>query len=189
MKCDVVSAIFHPSVVTFVAFLSVILYLNLGLIPLLIVTVFYSLLPFLIVFIMKELRFVSDIYVSRRNERIIPMILALISYVIGLLFLIHDYFMFNVLLIYIINTLIILVVTLKFKISVHVSTTVGSISLLVFVLGFPFIFLYLFGILISYVRYKMKAHTLSQVISAWVFAPLSYLEFYIMFHTFFYVRT
>ncbi|BFH74165.1 hypothetical protein SJAV_21090 [Sulfurisphaera javensis] len=185
---EVLSALFHPSVVTFIVFSITVTFLHLEYYSLLIITIFYSIIPFLIVFFMVKAKKVTDIYVSRKEERFIPISLSIFSYIIGLI-LVKEDVLFKILLIYIINTIIILLITLKFKISVHVSTTVGGITLLVFILGIYYIPLYLFGVLISISRYKLKAHTFSQIISAWFLAPLSYIELYFMFHTLFYVRT
>lgn len=137
---------------------------------------------------MLKLRMVTDIYVTKREQRIIPMIIATISYILGIL-LLDSHFIKIVAIIYLINTLIILLITLFYKISVHVSTTVGGITLIVYTLGPYLLPAFLFGVLISYVRYKMKAHTLSQVVTAWIFAPLSYIELYLAFHNLLYVRT
>jgi len=185
-KYEIISLVFYPQVITFLVFLVVVLYLSLPLSSLLVIALFYSIIPVLIIYMMYKLGFVSDIYVSKREQRIIPTTLSVISFLIGL-FLIHDDFLFKVLLFYTINTVLILLISLKFKISVHVSTTVGAITFLFFVFGLLSLPLYSLGVLISFVRYEMKAHTLSQVISAWIFAPLTYLELYLAFHTLFYV--
>jgi len=187
-KYDVLSIVFYPQVVTFLTFLSVILYLHLSLLSLLVITFFYSIMPSLIIYVMLKLGLITDIHVSKREQRAVPITLSIISFVIGLL-LVSDSFLFVVLLLYTINTTLILLISLKFKISVHVSTAVGAITLLFFVFGVLSLPLYSLGVLISFVRYKMRAHTLCQVISAWIFAPLTYIELYLAFHTLFYVRT
>lgn len=185
-KYELISHLFSPQVVTFIVFTFVVIFLHLNLSYLIIITLFYSVIPFIILFVLLKLGRVSDLYVTKREERSLPIVLAILFYVLGL-FLVTDSFLFRILLLYIINTIIILIVSFKFKISIHVSTTVSGISLIVYILGYMYLPLYLFGLLISYVRYRMGVHTISQVVVAWLFAPISYSELYIIFHTLFYV--
>jgi membrane-associated phospholipid phosphatase len=53
----------------------------------------------------------------------------------------------------------------KYKISLHMTGTSSSITGLFMVLGWPWGFLLLFCIPIAWARVKLKAHTLSQVVS------------------------
>ena len=59
----------------------------------------------------------------------------------------------------------IMVNNLFWKISIHAAGIAGPTTALVYVFGTKFIFLYIFTALVFYIRLKLKAHTLYQLMA------------------------
>lgn len=132
--------------------------------------VFASILPMaIIVFWAKKLNTDSDI--SNRSDRYTPLIVGIISYFIGFLicfFLGLDNFLTCLLLCYSINTGVVLIITTKWKISVHTTGLSGPVGALILLLGPSGA---LFGILypiLIWSRVLLKKHTLAQAITGGV---------------------
>ena len=132
--------------------------------------VFASILPMaIIVYWAKKLNTDSDI--SNRQDRFTPLIVGIVSYFIGflvLLFLNIDNFLTALLLCYSINTGVVLLITFKWKISVHttgLSGPVGALILLLGPIGALFGILYPLLILSSV---TLEKHTLAQAITGGV---------------------
>ncbi|WP_298500989.1 hypothetical protein [uncultured Methanobrevibacter sp.] len=128
--------------------------------------VFTSILPILIiVFWAKRLN--TDFDISNRQDRFAPLVVGIISYFIGFLvclFADADNFLALLLLCYCVNTGVVLIITSKWKISVHTTGISGPIGALILLLG-PLGAL--FGIIYPFViwsRVLLKKHTLSQAI-------------------------
>ena len=135
--------------------------------------VFASILPMaIIVYWAKKLNTDSDI--SNRQDRFTPLIVGIVSYFIGflvLLFLNIDNFLTALLLCYSINTGVVLLITFKWKISVHTTGLSGPVGALILLLG-PFGALFgLIGILyplLIWSRVTLEKHTLAQAIAGGV---------------------
>lgn len=128
--------------------------------------VFASILPMaIIVFWAKKLNTDSDI--SNRSDRYIPLVVGIVSYLIGFLvcFVLHlDNFLTCLLLCYAVNTGVVLVITTRWKISVHTTGLSGPVGALILLLGpFGAIFGLIYPVLI-WSRVLLKKHTLSQAI-------------------------
>ncbi|MDO5859590.1 hypothetical protein [Methanobrevibacter sp.] len=128
--------------------------------------VFSSLLPMaIIVFWAKKLGTDKDI--SNRTDRFVPLIVGIVSYFIGFLtslILNAHNFLTILLLCYAVNTFIVMLITLKWKISVHTTGLSGPVGALILLLGpFGAIFGILYPVLI-WSRVLLKKHTLSQAI-------------------------
>ena len=132
--------------------------------------IFASILPMaIILFWAKKLGTDSDI--SNRSDRYMPLIVGIISYFIGFLIcniLKLDNFLTCLLLCYTINTGVILLITTKWKISVHTTGLSGPVGALILLLGpFGALFGIIYPILI-WSRVLLKKHTLAQAISGGV---------------------
>ena len=144
--------------------------------------IFASLLPMgIILFWAKKLGTDKDI--SNRSDRFMPLIVGVISYFIGFLicYLLNlDNFLTCLLLCYSVNTGVVLLITAKWKISVHTTGLSGPNAALILLLG-PFGAL--IGVLyplIIWSRVLLNKHTLAQAISGGVQGYfLTVLEMYL----------
>lgn len=101
--------------------------------------VFASLLPMVIILYWAK-RLGTDRDISNRSDRYTPLVIGIISYFIGVfisLMLNVDHFLTVLLLCYAINTGVVLVITSKWKISVHTTGLSGPVGALILLLG-PF---------------------------------------------------
>ncbi len=128
--------------------------------------IFASALPMaIILFWAKKLN--TDRDISNRQDRFMPLIVGIVSYFIGFLISLAiniDNFMTLLLLCYSVNTGIVLLITLKWKISVHTTGLSGPVAALILLLG-PIGAI--FGVLYPMViwsRVLLKKHTLAQAI-------------------------
>ncbi len=132
--------------------------------------VFASVLPMAIILHwVKKLDTDSDI--SNREDRFTPLIVGIVSYFIGFLvslFLGIDHFMTALLLCYAVNTGIVLLITFKWKISVHTTGLSGPVGALILLLGpIGALFGILYPILI-WSRVTLEKHTMAQAIAGGV---------------------
>jgi membrane-associated phospholipid phosphatase len=149
--------------------------------------IFASALPMAIILLWaKKLNTDSDI--SNREDRFTPLIVGIISYFIGFLVLLtlgFDDFLTALLLCYSINTGVILLITTKWKISVHTTGLSGPVAALILLLGpIGALFGILYPILI-WSRVLLKKHTLAQAIAGGVQGFfLTVLEMYLFINLF-----
>ena len=149
--------------------------------------IFTSILPMaIILFWAKKLGTDKDI--SNRQDRFMPLIVGIISYFIGCMisFMLNlDNFLSVLLLCYSINTGVVLLITTKWKISVHTTGLSGPVAALILLAGpFGAIFGILYPILI-WSRVLLKKHTLAQAIAGGVQGFfLTVLEMYLFINIF-----
>lgn len=128
--------------------------------------VFASILPMAIILYWAK-RINTDKDISNRQDRFIPLIIGIVSYFIGVIVsfvLKADNFLTLLLLCYAVNTGVVLLITTKWKISVHTTGLSGPVAALILLLG-PIGAL--FGILypiVIWARVLLQKHTLSQAI-------------------------
>ena len=132
--------------------------------------IFASVLPMAIILFWAK-RLGTDKDISNRKDRFIPLITGIISYFIGFLVCLIfnlDNFLTCLLLCYSINTGIVLLVTTKWKISVHTTGLSGPVGALILLLGpVGALFGLIYPVLI-WSRVLLKKHTLAQAISGGV---------------------
>ena len=149
--------------------------------------IFASILPMaIILYWAKKLDTDSDI--SNRQDRFTPLIVGIVSYFIGflvLLFLNMDNFLTALLLCYSINTGVVLLITFKWKISVHTTGLSGPVGALILLLGpIGALFGILYPILI-WSRVTLEKHTMAQAIAGGVQGFfLTVLEMYLFIYLF-----
>ena len=149
--------------------------------------VFASILPMaIILFWAKKLNTDSDI--SNREDRFTPLVVGIVSYFIGFLiswFINIDNFLTLLLLCYSVNTGVVLLITSKWKISVHTTGLSGPVAALILLLGpAGAVFGIIYPILI-WSRVLLKKHTLAQAICGGVQGfYLTVLEMYLYMYIF-----
>lgn len=149
--------------------------------------VFASVLPMaIILFWAKKLNTDKDI--SNREDRFMPLVIGIVSYFIGVLvsFILNaDNFLTLLLLCYAVNTGVVLLITTKWKISVHTTGISGPIAALILLLGpFGAVFGVIYPIVI-WSRVLLKKHTLSQAICGGVQGFfLTVIEMYLYMYLF-----
>lgn len=188
---NTISTITNPPIITIPLFLIIcivlafengVFNLNKFIICELISLVFASVLPMaIIIYWAKKLNTDKDI--SNRQDRFIPLIIGIISYFIGFLISLAvnaDNFLTLLLLCYSVNTGVVLLITAKWKISVHTTGLSGPVAALILLLGpIGAAFGILYPILI-WSRVLLKKHTLSQAICGGVQGfYLTVLEMYL----------
>ncbi|MDD6777129.1 MAG: hypothetical protein PUD86_07525 [Methanobacteriaceae archaeon] len=132
--------------------------------------VFASILPMaIIVYWAKKLNTDGDI--SNRQDRFVPLVVEIISYFIGFivsLVLGVDNFLTALLLCYSINTGVVLLITFKWKISIHTTGLSGPVGALILLLGpIGAVFGIIYPMLI-WSRVILNKHTLAQAITGGV---------------------
>lgn len=132
--------------------------------------VFASILPMaIIVYWAKKLNTDGDI--SNRQDRFVPLVVGIISYFIGFivsLVLGVDNFLTALLLCYSINTGVVLLITFKWKISIHTTGLSGPVGALILLLGpIGSVFGIIYPMLI-WSRVILNKHTLAQAITGGV---------------------
>jgi membrane-associated phospholipid phosphatase len=124
----------------------------------------------------------TDMDMTDRTKRTLPLFFAVCSYLIGFLVLLSmgaPALTTALMLIYSSNTLIILFINLSWKISIHTMGVAGPTVALTYLFGLPGL---LFGLLIPLVmwsRVELKKHTISQVLAGGIVGIiLTYIQLY-----------
>ena len=147
--------------------------------------IFTSALPLAIILLWAK-RIGTDRDISNRSDRYMPLIIGIISYIIGFMICIIfnlDHFLTALLLCYATNTGVVLLFTTKWKISVHTTALSGPVAALILLLGpLGAIFGVIYPVLI-WSRVLLKKHTLAQAISGGVQGFfLTVLEMYLFIY-------
>ncbi len=121
-----------------------------------------------------------DYDIPERSARARPFVFAITSYLVGFLVLVSSgapLLMSGLMLAYSINTSVMFVVTLFWKISVHAAGVTGPLTFLVFRLGFLWGLLYLLVLPVGLLRLRLGQHTLLQLLAGAVLsAALTWIE-------------
>ncbi|MBD73151.1 MAG: hypothetical protein CMG42_02965, partial [Candidatus Marinimicrobia bacterium] len=172
LLASIISFIFHPMLISLAAFLLLIYSSNP--IPenansiLAICFVFSNLIPIATVLILKKRGIISDLDASQKEQRIFPLTLGIIYS--GIAFLILTYMQANPLVrglmfCYMTNTIITILITRYWKISIHAMGVGGPIAVL-WLAEFQYpIPALLILIAVSYSRVILKAHTILQAVA------------------------
>ena len=133
--------------------------------------IFASVLPMAIILYWAK-KTGDDSDISTRENRFTPLIVGTISYLIGFVFsliLNVDSFLSFLLLCYATNTFIVMLITTKWKISIHTTGLSGPVCALIMLLGpIGALFGLIYPVLI-WSRVTLKKHTMAQAISGGVF--------------------
>ncbi len=131
-----------------------------------ITTLFGSVLPLVSVIYMVKKGIIPDVYASDRRTRLKPFMGAIASYLTGVVALLAVEAPRSVTALmtcYLVNAFVLLVITLVWKISIHMSGVAGPATALVFQLGAKMIPFFLLALPVAWARIELKAHDLKQV--------------------------
>lgn len=149
--------------------------------------VFTSIMPLIIILYWAK-KNGGDIDISNRSARFTPLIVGIISYFIGFLiaYLLNiDNFLILLLLCYATNTGVVLLFTLKWKISVHTTALSGPVAALILLLGPIGAILGIIYPILIWSRVLLKKHTLAQAIAGGVQGFfLTVVEMYLFMYLF-----
>ncbi|MBN2335908.1 hypothetical protein JXL21_10150 [Candidatus Bathyarchaeota archaeon] len=163
-----VSAVMNAPLITLITFIPLILrYGNGNAGQLFAVTSFFGcFLPLIMVVVMLKRGVISDFYASDRKERSVPFLATITSYVMGAVVLV----VLNapapitaLMASYIVNGLVLLVITFKWKISIHASGVTSPVTALVYLLGTRMLPLFMLFLPVAWARLELKAHSKLQV--------------------------
>lgn len=128
---------------------------------------FGMIVPGIYVFWLMETGKVKDIHISDQNERKIPFLIAGISSVVGvliLMFLGADRPVIVIASTYAASALAVAIITLYWKISIHMAIFTSIVTVMTILFGGAFIWFYLLLIPLAWSRIHRKKHTLLQTV-------------------------
>jgi hypothetical protein len=141
----------------------------------LIATMFGAILPLSSTYYLVRRGIIPDIYASVRETRTEPFLWAMASYLLGVTVLLY----FNaplavtaLMACYFGNAIIMLTITLRWKISIHTVGVSGPITALVFQLGTKMIPLFFILFPVAWARVELKAHNKRQVAAGAILSGL-----------------
>ncbi len=131
-----------------------------------ITTFFGSVLPLSSTYYLVRKGIIPDIYASDRTTRTEPFLWAMASYLMGVTALIYlnaPFVVTALMACYFVNTIVMLIITLYWKISIHAVGVTGPITALVFQLGARMLPFFLLMLPVAWARIELKAHNRLQV--------------------------
>lgn len=129
-------------------------------------TLFGAILPLTSTYYLVRKGIIPDIYASDRETRTEPFLWALASYLLGvtsLLWVEAPFAVTALMACYFVNAIVMLLITLQWKISIHLVGVSGPITALVFELGAQMIPFFLLLFPVAWARVELKAHNKKQV--------------------------
>lgn len=137
--------------------------------------------PMFLIYGLKKIGKVSDYNISFREQRFLPLFVLVGLNLIGyelMKQLDSPRFLSGILFFNAVNTVVILLVTLQWKISIHLFSLTSSIALLVLFFGPQFLGLLVFMPLLMWSRIHLRAHNFMQTLVGGIIGFLMmYLEF------------
>lgn len=131
----------------------------------LIAIVFVILIPMISIYVLFKRKIISGWHLNKRADRNIPLIICLVSTLAGFIILQFLHSPKNVMAIIALiffNILILWIITLFWKISFHAATWTVAVTILIYMHGPQWMWLYLLLIPIFWARIYRKSHTFLQ---------------------------
>jgi len=159
-----ISALMNAPLITFATFIPLVLHFgkdntwNLFYVT----SIFGCVLPLISVVILLKIGVITDFYATNRNERFVPFLTTIFSYLLGTitLILVNAPAPITALMAcYLINGIILSLITLKWKISIHSSGVTGPVTALVYLLGTRLLPLFLLVLPVIWARLELRAHS------------------------------
>ena len=173
-----ISMVAHPPVISIPTFI-ILNYFLAGpdqfIVPTIISIIFGALIPISTSLILIK-KMHTDLDITDRTKRTVPLIFAICSYLLGFLMLLWygaPDIVSVLMLIYGTNTLLILIINFYWKISIHAMGIAGPTAAFIFTFGPLGIIVGLIIPLVMWSRLKLKKHTPSQVIAGSLLGLLS----------------
>jgi len=169
-RAAIISIVFQPTFIPIILYLIVSFHtvqMPQAIVFALIGIIFVTLAPIGLIFLMTRFRKISDPDLPDRRERFLPYISIVVLYIIGLIVFLYLQAPWQIIAItasYIAVTFAGAVISLFWKISMHLAGVSGPITALVFLVNPYFAFAYLLLLPIGWARYALKKHTLLQII-------------------------
>jgi membrane-associated phospholipid phosphatase len=168
---NLVSWVISPVVVAPAAYLAVVL-LGYGNRPenlAYLMVLFFSstVIPMLLIYGLKKTGKVSDYNITFREQRFLPLLVLVAVNVLGYEFMLQLHpprLLSGILLFNAVNTVFILLVTLQWKISIHLFTYASAVALLFVKFGYHALWLLLVVPLLMWSRIVLKAHNFMQTL-------------------------
>jgi len=176
---SVISLVFNPAVTAAFTFLILLYPLqNIQTFISLIATcvTFGTIVPLVMMYQLTKRGLISDFNVSKRHERARPFVGAAASYLAGsgvLLLLRAPTIIIALMLCYACNTIIMLLITLRWKISIHASGIAGPTTALVYSIGAWAAVFFILLIPVGWARVQLKAHTPWQIVAGALIAAIA----------------
>jgi membrane-associated phospholipid phosphatase len=172
-----ISAVFNAPIVALYAFAIIILLRQPASSPLLLfVSWFFSgIVPILTILLMMKKGIIHDVYASERSTRLKPFLAATASYACGVLVLLimgAPTYVTALMGCYLVNTVVMMTITLKWKISIHASGVAGPSTFLVFLFGALWAPILLLMVPVGWARIHLGAHTFNQVAAGFLLTIL-----------------
>lgn len=144
--------------------------------------IFTSILPMAIILTWAK-KLNTDRDISNREDRFIPLIIGVVSYFIGFLISLFSgvsNFLTIIILCYTVNTFLVMIITTKWKISIHTTGLSGPVAALILLTGPIGGLIGLTYPVVIWSRFTLKKHTMAQTISGGVFGfIMTVLEVYL----------
>ncbi len=132
------------------------------------VLLFGTIGPLTIVYLLSRRGIIPDYYASERETRTIPLLGGTLSYLLGALILASltaPLIITALMLCYGVNTFIMMLINLKWKISIHASGVTGPATFLFYTFGLIAIPFFLLVLPVGWARLRLRAHTPAQVLA------------------------
>ena len=179
---EAISLVFNAPLVTMYAFAVLILFLNppSSLFLFLVSALFGGILPIAIIFLMLKMGITHDMYASERRTRTKPFMGAIASYLLGIFVLTvfsAPSSLTALMACYFVNTLVMTVISLVWKISIHAVGISGPATFLTLQLGAIMLPFFILLLPVGWARLKLGAHDLKQVLAgALLTIPLTWVQ-------------
>ena len=172
-----ISAVMNAPIITLVTFIPLVLiYGNGNTFNLLVITGFFGcVLPMIGVVALLKMHLISDFYGTERNERFIPFLTTIFSYLLGTIYLILVQApgpITALMACYLVNGVVLATITLKWKISIHASGVTSPITALVYLLGTRLLPLFILVLPVVWARLELNAHSKMQLTAGAVLSTL-----------------
>lgn len=132
------------------------------------VLLFGTIGPLVLVYILSKRGIIPDYYASERETRTIPFFGAALSYLLGALILstlVAPIIVVALMLCYGVNTFVMMLINLKWKISIHASGITGPATFLFYTFGMIAIPFFLLVLPVGWARLRLRAHTPAQILA------------------------
>jgi membrane-associated phospholipid phosphatase len=134
---------------------------------------FITIIPFLYIYIQVKQGKLTDIHILIRGQRILPLLFAQISAIIGvfILYLLSaPKGLIYLGICYIVNGIVFILITQFWKISLHCGVVAGCVTALAYIVNPKMAFLFFLIPIVAWARIQKKRHTLIQTIAGAIIA-------------------